>query len=414
MSDLPVSPLAPSQFPGLLPVPGVEMGAVAAGLKYQGRPDLLLMEFKAGTVAAGVFTQSKMPAAPVDWSKSALATSGGRARALVVNAGNANAFTGEKGAKAALKTAEYAAKAVGCAQDEVLLASTGVIGEPMDVTGFKKYIPRIHAGLSANLWRDAAKAISTTDTFLKGACRVVDIGGKRVVISGIAKGSGMIAPDMATMLGFIFTNAPLSAGCLQAILSKATDKSFNNATVDSDTSTNDTVFAFATGAAFHDEIYEDAEDENLDAFKRAMLEVMIDLAQQLVRDGEGAQKFVTITTLGAENDTAARAISRSVANSPLVKTAIAGEDANWGRIVMAIGKSGEEANRDKLCIWIGGQLVAHKGMVSAKYDEATASAHMRTREIDIKVDVGVGSGTATVWTCDLTHGYISINADYRS
>jgi len=414
MSDLPVSPLAPTQFPKLLSVPGVEMGAVAAGLRYKGRPDLLLMTFAKGTVAAGVFTKSKMPAAPVDWSQEALRITEGSARALVVNAGNANAFTGEKGARAARKTAEIAAGVVGCNPDQVLLASTGVIGEPLDVTEFKKHLPRIHAGLSASLWKDAARAITTTDTFIKGATRVVELDGKQVALSGIAKGSGMIAPDMATMLGFLFTNAPVTQGCLQALLSDATEKSFNSVTVDGDTSTNDTVLAFATGAANGSDLIDNPEDPRLVNFREAFLELSVDLAQQLVRDGEGATKFVTMTVEGAENDAAAKAIALTIANSPLVKTAIAGEDPNWGRIVMAVGRSGELASRDKLSIWIGDQLVAQKGLVSSRYSEEEAATHMKRAEIDIRVDVGIGSGAATVWTCDLTHGYISINADYRS
>jgi len=414
MPNLPVSPLAPAQFPNLSSVPGVEMGAVAAGLRYKNRPDLLMMVFAEGTAAAGVFTRSKMPAAPVDWSRQALDSTGGYARALVVNAGNANAFTGEKGIKAARKTAEIAANVLECQESQVLLASTGVIGEPLDVTDFKKHLPRISAGLSANMWRDAAKAITTTDTFLKGACKVVEVNGKQVIISGIAKGSGMIAPDMATMLGFMFTNAPITSKCLQQLLSSTTEKSFNAVTVDGDTSTNDTVFAFATGGAFSEDLIDDADDPRLVNFRSAFQEVAIDLAQQLVRDGEGATKFVTVTVDGAEDDDAAKKIALTIANSPLVKTAIAGEDPNWGRIVMAIGRSGEQADRDKLAIWIGGKTVAEKGLVSTKYSEEAAAAHMKTSEIDIRVDVGVGVGSATVWTCDLTHGYISINADYRS
>lgn len=414
MSDLPVSPLAPDHFPALAPVPGVEMGAVAAGLRYSGRPDLLLMTFMEGTAAAGVFTQSKMPAAPVDWSKSALKATGGRARALVVNAGNANAFTGEKGAGAAARSATIAADIVGCAADQVLLASTGVIGEPLDVSTFPKFLGRIYEGRSANMWRDAAKAITTTDTFIKGASRVTEVEGQKIVISGIAKGSGMIAPDMATMLGFMFTNAPVTSACLEAILQETTGRSFNAVTVDGDTSTNDTVFAFATGGALGAELIDDPADSRLEGFREAFESAMIDLAQQLVRDGEGATKFVTLTIEGAETDSAAKAIALSVANSPLVKTAIAGEDPNWGRLVMAVGKSGEKADRDKLAIWIGEQQVATDGLVCPKYSEDEAAAHMKTQEIDIRMDVGIGSGQAIVWTCDMTHGYISINADYRS
>ncbi len=410
MSELPISPLAPKSFPTMSSVPGVEFGAVAAGLKYKGRPDLFMAVFPEGTAAAGVFTKSKMPAAPVDWSKEALSNNQGRARCLLVNAGNANAFTGSKGAKAAKRSAGMAADVVGCATEEVLLASTGVIGEPLDVNSFKKFLPRIYDGLSGALWKDAARAIATTDTFPKGSSMLTEIDGKSVVITGIAKGSGMIAPDMATMLGFIFTNAPLTPSCLQAILAEATDKSFNCTTVDGDTSTNDTVFAFATGG----DIINDPNDPRLTSFKACFLELMTDLAQQLVRDGEGATKFVSVTVEGAEDDGAAKKIALTIANSPLVKTAIAGEDANWGRIVMAVGKSGEAADRDKLQIWIGDQQVAQNGMVVSGYSEEEASEHMRGRDIRFCVDVGVGEGLATVWTCDLTHGYISINADYRS
>jgi len=414
MPDLPISPLAPVYFPNILPVPGVEMGAVAAGLRYQGRPDLLLMTFAEGTRAAGVFTKSKMPAAPVDWTKNALMASEGSARALVVNAGNANAFTGIKGARAAGKIADITASVVGCDVNEVLLASTGVIGELLDVSGFKRYLPRIHAGLSASLWKDAAKAITTTDTFIKGASKVAEVGGKLVAISGFAKGSGMVAPDMATMLGFLFTNAPVTTNCLQAILSDATEKSFNSVTVDGDTSTNDTVLAFATGGAFENDLIDNPDDPRLVHFKKVFSKVTIDLAQQLVRDGEGATKFVTLTVEGAADDAAAKKIGLTVANSPLVKTALAGEDPNWGRIVMAVGRSGERADRDKLSIKMGGQLVAQNGCVSSHYSEEKAAAHMKTSDIDIRIDVGIGTGSATVWTCDLTHGYININADYRS
>lgn len=410
MADLPVSPLAPSHFPDLPTIAGVRMGAVASELKYKGRLDLLMVEFDEGTAAAGVFTKSKMPAAPVDWSRQALEQTEGRARALVVNAGNANAFTGSKGEAATQKTAEIAAAAVGCKPEEVVLASTGVIGEPLDVSSFGKHLPRIHDGLSTSLWKEAAKAITTTDTFLKGAGAVTEIDGKRIAISGIAKGSGMIQPDMATMLGFIFTDAPLTPECLQAILGEQTEKSFNCVTVDGDTSTNDTVFAFATGG----DLINDPTDPRLDAFRETLLGVMCNLAQQLARDGEGATKFVTVTIEGAANDSAAKTIALTVANSPLVKTAIAGEDPNWGRLVMAVGRSGEEASRDRLAIWIGGQQVADNGLVSPSYVEAEAAEHMQGQEIDIRVHVGIGDGSATVWTCDLTHGYISINADYRS
>ncbi|MCK0071124.1 bifunctional glutamate N-acetyltransferase/amino-acid acetyltransferase ArgJ [Kordiimonas laminariae] len=413
MSSLPLSPLAPQQFPQLKNVAGVELGAVAAGLRYKGRPDLLLMRFKEGTAAAGVFTKTKMPAAPVDWSKSALKATKGTARLLVVNAGNANAFTGEKGAVATRKTAEIAAEIEGCAPEEVMIASTGVIGEILDVSPFKKFLTRIHGGLSASLWKDAANAIMTTDTFPKACSRITEIEGKPITITGIAKGSGMIAPDMATMLGFICTDAPITSACLQAILAETTDKSFNSITVDGDTSTNDTVLAFATGAGAEGAI-DNPDDPRLDNFRKMFAEVMIDLAQQIVRDGEGATKFITITVEGAENQMAAHKIAMSVANSPLVKTAVAGEDPNWGRLVMAVGKAGEKADRDQLAIWIGKQQVAKNGMVLPSYEESEAAAHMQGEHIDFKINVGIGEASATVWTCDLTSGYIAINADYRS
>lgn len=408
------SPLAPDKFPNLLPVAGVEVGAAAAGLRYQGRPDLMLAKLAKGTQAAGVFTKTNMPAAPVDWCLQALKASGGEAMALVVNAGNANAFTGAKGAKAAASTAEMAATIIGCDPNRVLLASTGVIGEPLDVSGFPKYLRRIHDGLSGAMWQEVATAITTTDTFPKGCSRIATIEGRPIVISGIAKGSGMIAPDMATMLGFMFTNAWISTDCLNAILRDVSDVSFNNISVDGDTSTNDTVLAFATGKNANSSLIEDPDDERLTDFKAKFTDVAINLAQQIVRDGEGATKFVTIEIDGAASPQAAKKIALSVANSPLVKTAIAGEDPNWGRLIMAVGKSGEQAERDALKLWIGDQLIAEKGQVSRRYDEAVAAAHMKQSDILIRMDVGVADGQATVWTCDLSHGYIDINADYRS
>lgn len=414
MANYQKSPLAPDGFPDLAPIPGVELGAVAAGLRYTGRPDLMLVEFSSGASTAGVFTRSKMPAAPVDWCRNALSASCGIAKALVVNAGNANAFTGAHGDKATSRTALATAEIIGCDQNEVLIASTGVIGEPLDTSSFPKFLRRIHEGLSSAMWEEVAIAITTTDTFPKGCSRTALVDGKPVVISGIAKGSGMIAPDMATMLGFMFTNANVSPQCLQAILSQATERSFNSVTVDGDTSTNDTVLAFATGVQANTEVINDPSDPRLVDFVKKFDQVMIDLAQQIVRDGEGATKFVTVTVEGAEDVPAARTIAKAIANSPLVKTAIAGSDPNWGRLVMAIGKSGEKADRDKLQIWIGDQKVAEKGAVCNKYTEEQAAAHMKTDTILLRVDVGVGSSCASVWTCDLTHGYIDINADYRS
>ncbi len=414
MVDTTVSPLAPAYFPSLPPVPGVEMGAVYAGFRKKEKADLLLSVFAEGSVAAGVFTKNKMPAAPVDWSREGLIKHEGKMRALVVNAGNANAFTGKRGVRAATKSAEVAAGLVGCEADQVLLASTGVIGEPLNADLFARPLARIHAGMSASLWKDAAGAIMTTDTFPKGCSKVTHIEGQAVVINGIAKGSGMIAPDMATMLGFVFTNAALTYRCLQAILSETTNISFNSITVDSDTSTNDTVFAVATGAGLGREPIDDPNDPRLADFRGTFAELMIDLAQQIVKDGEGATKFIEVQVAGAEDDVAARKIALAIANSPLVKTAIAGEDANWGRLVMAIGKSGEKADRDKVQIWIGGQHVAANGGVLASYEETEAAEHMKGDHIHLKVDVGIAGGEAKVWTCDLTHGYISINADYRS
>ncbi len=414
MPDLPVSPLAPAGFPQLPSVPGVELGSIAAGIKYKDRNDLLLVKLSDTTRAAGVYTKSKTPAACVDWCQHALAASFGKVSALVVNSGNANAFTGGKGIRACETIAKITANAIGCDMGQVLLASTGVIGEPLPTLPFKRGIPRLAAGLSTALWKDAAKAIMTTDTFPKAATAVAYIDGHSVVINGIAKGSGMVAPDMATMLGFIFTNASITADCLQAILHATNENSFNAITVDGDTSTNDTVLAFATGENAGMGMIGNPSDPRLKDFIEKFQSVMTNMAHQLVRDGEGATKFISITVDGAESNSSARKIGFAIANSPLVKTAIAGEDPNWGRIIMAVGKVGEAANRDAISIQIGEQLVARNGAVHKGYDEAAAIEHMRGQEIDFHVDVGVGNGTATVWTCDLTHGYIDINADYRS
>lgn len=411
MAKLSVSPLAPKRFPKLPEVAGVKLGAVAAGVRYRGRPDVLLAELAPGTTAAGVFTQNAMPGAPIDWCRRIVGR--GRARALLVNAGNANVFNGREGMAAVEACAAGAAQAVGCKPDEVFIASTGVIGERLAFERILKALDRAHARAKPGAWREAARAISTTDTFQKGAGAVTEIGGKPVAIAGIAKGSGMIAPDMATMLAFVFTDARLPAPVLDALLRRANAKSFNCITVDSDTSTSDCALLFATGQAQHPRI-SDPDDPRLAAFGQALDGVMLDLAQQVVRDGEGASKFIEVRVTGAANDGAARRIAMSIANSPLVKTAIAGEDANWGRIVMAVGKAGEKADRDKLTIRIGGVLIAENGYRSPDYREADVVPHMKGKEILIEVDVGVGRGRATVWTCDLTHGYISINADYRS
>jgi len=408
----PVSPLAPSSYPELPAVLGVRFATAAAGIKYKGRTDVLLATFDAGTTVAGVTTRSLCPSAPVDFCRANLP--GGKARALLVNSGNANAFTGMKGKAAVNLSADIVARAIGCARDEIYLASTGVIGEPLPAEKFSGVADELAANQKDGPWLDAAKAIMTTDTFPKVATATVDFDGQPVVISGIAKGSGMIAPDMATMLSFIFTDMPIAAPVLQGLLQPLIDTSFNAVTVDSDTSTSDTCLVFATGKAAGVAPVTDAGDGRLPAFAAALGDVLTDLAMQVVKDGEGATKFVAVTVEGATNDRSAFKIAQSIANSPLVKTAIAGEDANWGRVVMAVGKAGEPADRDRLSIAFGDVLVADKGERAAGYSEADASAYMKRQELEIRVGLGLGEGTATVYTCDLTHGYITINGDYRS
>ena len=407
----PVSPLAPKRFPAMPEIAGVKLSAIAGGLRYKGRKDLFLAELCPGTQAAGVLTQSKTASAPVLWCRDALKS--GRGRAVVVNAGNANAFTGAGGMAAVKTTARATAKAVGCRPGDVYIASTGVIGETLDGDKIAGLVGRLHRGLKPGNWKSAAQAICTTDTFTKAASAAAEIGGKMVTIGGIAKGSGMIAPDMATMLAFVFTDAKIPAPVLQSLLKSANAHAFNAVTVDSDTSTSDTCLLFATGRARHAKVTK-ASDPALKAFKSALAEVLQNLAHQIVRDGEGAKKFITVNVTGAESSAAAKTIALSVANSPLVKTAIAGEDPNWGRVVMAVGKAGEAADRDKMCIRFGDHLIAENGIMVPGYDEAPVAAYMKGDEIDLSVDVGVGRGKFTVWTCDLTHGYISINADYRS
>ena len=404
------SPLAPEKFPDLPAIKGLEMAAGVCNVRYVNKTDVLFASFAPGTTAAGVFTKSKTAAAPIDWCRKCL--EGGEARGLVVNSGNANAFTGRAGVEAVEAMASTAAGLLGCASEDIFIAQTGVIGEPVAVDKITENLPGLQAQFAQD-WESAADAIMTTDTFPKGAAAVTEINGTEITITGIAKGSGMIAPNMATMLAFIFTDAKLTADVLQPILADVTNKSFNAITVDSDTSTSDTLILFATGQAGNGEITS-VDDPELEAFKMALGLVCVDLAHQIVRDGEGATKFVEIQLTGAEDDAAAKTIGLSIANSPLVKTAIAGEDANWGRIVAAVGKSGEAADRDKLRITIGGIDVARDGGVVPGYDEAPVAEHMKGQNILIEVDVGVGQGRATVWTCDLTHGYISINADYRS
>lgn len=409
----PVSPLAPMTYPDLPPVAGVRLATAQAGIRYSGRTDVLFVGLDAGTRAAGVFTRSKCPSAPVDWCRDSLAN--GAARALVVNSGNANAFTGRLGREAVALTAKIAAQAAGCAEDEVYIASTGVIGEPLPAERFEGVLADCagRARDGAEAWAEAARAIMTTDTFPKLATREAEIGGTKVRINGIAKGAGMIAPDMATMLAFVFTDAALSKGAAQALLASGTKTSFNCVTVDGDTSTSDTLMLFATGQAGNAEVA-DAADPALAGFKAALDDLLVELAQLVARDGEGARKFVTVKVGGAESDASAHRIAMSIANSPLVKTAVAGEDANWGRVVMAVGKAGEPADRDRLAIWFGDVRVAVDGARDPAYSEEAASAVMREADVEIRVDLGLGSGQARVWTCDLTKGYIEINGDYRS
>lgn len=411
--DLPVSPLAPPVLEILPPVAGVRLAVGKAGIKYKNRNDVLLMEFAKGTATAGVFTKSLTRAAPVDWSELAITRTHGHARAIVINSGNANAFTGKAGIQTVRETVSGVADTLGIAAKEVLVASTGVIGQPLDAHKIVRKLYGLATGLKENAWYAAARAIMTTDTFPKLSTRRAIIGGKTITINGIAKGSGMIAPDMATMLGFVCTDAATQPDILQTLLKQITDISFNAITVDGDTSTNDCIILAATGAA-KNKLPDGPSDPILRDFKRALTDVMLDLAHQVVKDGEGAQKFIAVHVTGARNKIDAKKVAMSIANSPLIKTAIAGGDANWGRIVMAVGKSGAAADRDKLKIAIGGTLIAARGMAVADYDEAPVSKHINGQDIDIAVDLGIGRGHFTAWTCDLTHGYIAINADYRS
>jgi glutamate N-acetyltransferase/amino-acid N-acetyltransferase len=409
-----ISPLAPAHFPDMPPVAGVSLATAAAGIRYPGRTDVLLALFEQGTTVAGVFTRSKCPSAPVDWCRAHLRS--GVAGALVVNSGNANAFTGKSGRVATKLTADIAASAAGCKPSDVFLASTGVIGEPLDATKFGAVMDRLVASAAPDAWHEAAKAIMTTDTFPKGAAAMARLGGAPVTICGIAKGAGMIAPDMATMLSFVFTDAPISARVLQRLLKEGVADSFNAVTIDGDTSTSDTLLAFATGAAAARGVstLANVSDPRLPVFRKALNAVLANLAEQVARDGEGARKLVEIIVEGAVSKPSARKIALSIANSPLVKTAIAGEDANWGRVVMAVGKAGERADRDRLSIWFGGIRVAHRGERDPSYDEAKVSAAMKKPEITLKVALGLGRGRDRVLTCDLTKEYVAINGDYRS
>ena len=392
----------------------MRLAACEAGIRYANRTDLMMAVLEAGTTVAGVLTRSKTASAPVLWCRKNLEK--GKARALVVNSGNANTFTGKKGADATRMTAEAAAAAVGCTPDEVYVSSTGVIGEPLDASKFAHLLGGLAEAAVPGAWHEVARAIMTTDTFPKLATRTVTLGGAPVVINGFAKGAGMIAPDLATMLAYIFTDAAVDQGTLQAMLAAGADKTFNCITIDSDTSTSDTVLAFATGqaAARGAPPIRDAASAEGRAFAAALHDLMHELALWVVKDGEGLTKFITVEVTGAESDGAARRIGFSIANSPLVKTAVAGRDPNWGRVVMAVGKAGEAADRDRLSITYGDIQVAKDGERAPTYDEKTVAAYMAGREITVRVDLGLGAGKATVWTCDLTHGYISVNSDYRS
>ncbi len=409
-----VSPFAPASYPRMPVVNGVRFASTEAGIRYRNRRDLLLAVFDPGTAVAGVFTRSRCASAPVDWDRERVGR--GVARALVVNSGNANAFTGRKGRDATRLTAEAAARAVGCLAEEVFLASTGVIGEPLDPAPFERHLGRLQAEAVPDGILDAARAIMTTDTYPKMATRSVRVGDATITINGIAKGAGMIAPDMATMLSFIFTDAEASPSTLQAALRGAVEESFNAITIDSDTSTSDTVLLFATGASARGGApsLEAAAEADADAFRAALADLCRELAHLVVKDGEGAPKFAEVRVRGAVSAESAKTVARSIANSPLVKTALAGEDANWGRVVMAVGKAGEPADRDRLSIWFGEHRVAFEGERDPDYSEEVVSAYMKGAELVIAADLGLGDGEARVWTCDLTAEYVAINADYRS
>jgi glutamate N-acetyltransferase/amino-acid N-acetyltransferase len=405
-----ISPLALT-FPDLAPIAGVRIGTASVPYKQWTRDCVTLVELAPGTAVAGVTTNSACASPEVELCRANLP--GGRARGLIVNAGNSNAFTGMAGLAAARAQAARVAERLGCTLGEVFSASTGVIGVPLPVDLALAGVDKAHARLGAADWLGATNAIGTTDTFPKAATTVASIAGTRVTLNGIVKGSGMIAPDMATMLGFIFTDAAIAPQLWQQMLNSAVATTFNCITVDSDTSTSDTVLAFATGTAGNAELT-GMEDAGADALAAALVDLCRQLAIAVVRDGEGAQKLIEIIVTGAATDASARRIALSIANSPLVKTAIAGGDANWGRVVMAVGKAGEPADRDRLSIRFGETLVAENGAVVSAYDEAPVATHIAGAEVRIAVDIGLGHGRAQVWTCDLTHGYISINADYRS
>jgi glutamate N-acetyltransferase/amino-acid N-acetyltransferase len=387
-------------------IEGVKFAVGEAGIKYKNRTDVMLAELSEGTTVAGTFTKSRTASANIVWGKKMLPT--GKARLLIVNSGNANAFNGKAGGDSVERIVKFAAEKWGCPENEVYPCSTGVIGQPLPDNKITDALDAIKQNMKSDIWHEAAKAIMTTDTFPKGVTKTATIDGVKVTINGIAKGSGMIAPDMATMLSYIFTDAAIDAPVLQKIFAEGVEKSFNSITVDSDTSTSDTALIFATGKA------DNSKNGNFSDFTAKLHELLLELAHLVVKDGEGATKFIKIDVTGASDDKAAKVIAMAIANSPLVKTAIAGEDANWGRIVMAVGKSGEEANRDKMSVSIGGIVIAREGQLNPDYVEAEVTKHMKGQNIELSTDVGIGSGKATVWTCDLTHEYITINADYRS
>lgn len=404
-----VAPLAPKLYPELPRLDGVRLASIEAGIKYHGRKDLCFMVFDRTAEIAGVFTTSKCSSAPVDWCRKHLAR--GKVRGIVINSGNANAFTGQKGIESTSQTAKAAAEVLDCKENEIFLASTGVIGEPLDASGFDEKLRMANAVLKSDGWHEAAQAIMTTDTYPKLTTRQFTVDDKVYYVNGIAKGSGMIAPDMATMLSFIVTDFAVENKVLHSLLSRYTKTTFNAITVDSDTSTSDTVLLMSSGTG---KKISDSKDKRLKPFKKALQEVMHELSMLLVRDGEGATKQVCIEVKGAKNKNSAFNIARSIANSPLVKTAIAGEDANWGRIVMAVGKAGEPADRDLLAISFGDIMVAKNGERVPDYSEEAATRVMLADEIDITVDIGLGKGQAKIWTCDLTKEYVAINGDYRS
>ena len=407
------SPFAPQSLVKLPPIDGVRFATAEAGIRYKGRTDLLVAVMDEGTAAAGVLTQSKTASAPVLWCRKCLKK--GRARILVVNSGNSNAFTGMKGEEAVGITVAHAAAAAACAPYDVYVASTGVIGEPLDASKFSQLLAGLAKSAEPDRFEAAARAILTTDTYPKLATRKAMIGETQVTLNGFCKGAGMIAPDMATMLCFLFTDAAIGPDVLQELVAQHAATTFNCVTIDGDTSTSDTCLLFATGAAkTRGQKLVSKNGKKLASFSEALHDLMRDLAIQVAKDGEGLSKFVTFEVGGAKSFAAARKIALSCANSPILKAAIAGEDPNWGRVVMAVGKSGEAANRDKLAIWFGPHCVARDGERAAEYDEKTAAAYMKNRDIVIRADVGVGKSSAIVWTCDLTHDYISINADYRS